>query len=802
MKQDCGPLRELASNLKLSVAIGLWAVIGLAGAVFRWSPRVIHEVATRFKGPHSSYYLWNSQFLALHVFSDSVIFLSYLAITVSLGLLLYRLRREVAFAWIFVILAIFMLSCGFAYAMDVVVLWRPLYWLAGDTKLITALASLTTALSLPFLFPDVKRLLSSAKASRQNASRFLAMVNGGNDAFYLLESVRNAAGDILDFRFTFLNVKGEQLIFGAPGSVQGQLLCRRHPVIRSDGFFEQLARVVETGESLDLRTQIADPTIKASWLHLLVIKVDDGIALTARNISTQKKRELALAETNAQFQSLVEGVRDHALFTIDGEGIVTTWNLGAERLLGYSKSEIVGQHFSCFLTKEERNLDLAGGLLPLVLVEGLATDEGWRVTADGDRFFAHVDITHFLVDQEIHRDFAVMVQDVTARRVNEIAHQQLKQERVLLHDTFLSHISHELRTPLTATYFFTTNVLDGLLGDLTPEQHEHLSLAMHNLNQLKDMVGDLLDVTSAETHKLRLVPQRLSPGALIGDVLATCRPDAVSAGVGLTSVIHPDLCFVWADPVRARQILTNIIDNAVRFTPPNGKVSVACDGLVEENNFVRFSVTDSGCGISPANLEIIFDRLVQIDNGIVSSRAGLGLGLFITRELVQQHGGRIWVESQAGLGSAFFFTLPAFSPAKLFAPVLAELDAGATLTLVTVEVASIHDGVAPDVLLEVRNVLNRLVRNGQHFLSPSMCGRDKEETFFILSYASPEGTATLTRSLDQELKKFSKSGIMPLIHASILPLHPGYRREQQATEIVAEIDRAVQLSMQKRVQVQ
>jgi PAS domain S-box-containing protein len=609
--------------------------------------------------PHGSYNSRDPRLLTLHVLSDSVIFLSCLAIAVSLTASLYKLRRAIAFAWIFIVLAVFILSCGFAHAIDAVALWRPLYWLSDDVRIIAAVASLTTAVTLPFLFPDVKRLLELAKSSWLNASRFLAMVDGGNDAFYLLESVRDTAGDIVDFRFTFLNAKGEQLISGTDGNVEGQLLCERHPVMSSGNFFDQFKRVVETGERLDLRTPMDEAAIKASWLHFLVIKVGDGIAITARNISTQKKRELVLAETNAQFQSLVEGVKDHALFTIDATGVVIGWNLGAERLLGYPKVDILGRNFSCFLTPEEGGVDLTEGPLQQVLQDGLWEDEGWRVAADGTRFFAHMKITPLLVDQDTPSEFAVMVQDITARRNIAVQQEELRREGVLLHETFLSHISHELRTPLTATYFFTTNVLDGLHGDLKPEQHEHLSLALDNLNQLKDMVSDLLDVTSVDTYGLRVVAQRVSAGKLMGEVLATCRPDATAADVTLTSIVNPGLRFLWADPVRVRQILINLIDNALRCTPPHGAVKVGCAVLAQDINFLCFSVTDTGCGIDPVNLEVIFDRLVQIDNGIESSRAGLGLGLFIARELVEQHGGRIWAESNIGQGSTFFFTLPA-----------------------------------------------------------------------------------------------------------------------------------------------
>jgi PAS domain S-box-containing protein len=800
MRKDSGPFRKLASNPKLCIAVGLWALIGLAGAICKWWPYAFNRATPYMARPHSFYYPWDPQLLTLHVFSDSVIFLSYLAIAGSLAWLLYRLRREIAFTWFFIAFAVLILSSGFAHALDVVVLWSRFYWLSGDIKLLTAIASLATAVILPFLFPDVRKLLNSARSSRVNASRFLAMIDGGNDAFYLLESVRNAAGDIVDFRFIFLNAKGEQLISGTNGSVQGQLLCERHPVMKSQGFFEQFRRVVETGERLDLRTQIEEVDIHASWLHLLVIKVDDGIAITARNLTTQKKREIELAETNARFQSLVEAVREYALFTIDATGRVTSWNLGAERLLGYSEAEILGRNFSCFLTPEELDSGLTERLLQKVLGFGRAEDEGWRVSADGLRFFASVIITPFLLDLDAPCDFAVMVQDITSRRNNAIAQEEFRQERVLLHETFLSHVSHELRTPLTAAYFFTTNVLEGLLGDLSPEQHEHLSLALNNLNQLKDMVSDLLEITSVETYKLRVVPQRVSPARLIGEVLATCHPDAVVADIRLASKIASDLHFLWADPVRVRQILTNLIDNAVRFTLPQGKVTVGCEVLREDRGFLCFSVTDTGCGISPANLESIFDRMVQIDTDIVSSRAGLGLGLFIARQLVEQHGGKIWAESEMGRGSTFFFTLPLFSMTRLVAPILAKIDGAGTLTLITIEAAVVHSGVAADLLLETRSALELLMEGGRHFLLPSMCGHARQETFFIVSGASDDGIAALTQVVKEELRRLGNNEHMPLVCATAFPLRPGQCREQQVSEMVVEIDQAVQLSMQEKEQ--
>jgi signal transduction histidine kinase len=161
----------------------------------------------------------------------------------------------------------------------------------------------------------------------------------------------------------------------------------------------------------------------------------------------------------------------------------------------------------------------------------------------------------------------------------------VRAERIRLRDHFLSHVSHELRTPLTAAYFFVTNVQEGLFGDLSSEQLEHLSLGVDNLNQLKDMVCDLLDLTRTETHKLSVVPQCVQPVTLAREVFNTGRRDAVIANVHLTSFFLSDLPYLWADPVRVRQILINLTDNAMKFTPPDGTVSIACTAYAQDDRF-------------------------------------------------------------------------------------------------------------------------------------------------------------------------------------------------------------------------
>jgi PAS domain S-box-containing protein len=383
--------------------------------------------------------------------------------------------------------------------------------------------------------------------------------------------------------------------------------------------------------------------------------------------------EATLAETNGRFRLLVEAVSDYALFTMDPAGHVTSWNSGAERMLGYDEAQILGQDFSRIFTPgdtqnrvPERHLNKAVNL-------GLSEEEGWRVTATQKRFWARVNITPIVTDAGSAGGFAVIVQDVTEGRKGAIVLEEARQERARLHDHFLSHVSHELRTPLTAIYFFTTNVLDGILGDVNAEQREQLTLALENVDQLKHIVTDLLDITLVDTHRIVVEPEDVSTAKLIAEVISTCGTTAAAKSIALKSDVAPGLPFVWADPTRVRQILTNLIVNGIKFTPEHGTVTVGSRPYAEDQRYLCLWVSDTGSGISPENREVIFDRLAQVTVSERTSRGGLGLGLFISSELVARHGGRIWVESELGHGSTFYFTLPV-APAHVAvtAPILKE----------------------------------------------------------------------------------------------------------------------------------
>src|SRR5579864_3571248 len=182
------------------------------------------------------------------------------------------------------------------------------------------------------------------------------------------------------------------------------------------------------------------------------------------------------------------------------------------------------------------------------------------------------------------------------------------------------------------------------------------------------MVRDLLESSRAESGKIRLEPRCVVIGELIRQAVAMMQPLAHEKEVGLEVGVDTRIPFVHGDPGRILEVLINLIENGIKFTPQGGAVTVRACLVPTDPDFVYISVVDTGCGISPDARALVFERLYQDPNAVDNSRKGLGLGLFIAKELVNLHGGRIWVASEPGHGTTFTFTLPLYSLAKLLFP--------------------------------------------------------------------------------------------------------------------------------------
>jgi signal transduction histidine kinase len=354
-------------------------------------------------------------------------------------------------------------------------------------------------------------------------------------------------------------------------------------------------------------------------------------------------------------------------------------------------------------------------------------------------------------------------------------------------DEFFSHVSHELRSPLTAIRQFVTILLDRLAGELNPEQHQYLEIVLRNVKQLQLMIDDLFEVTGMEAGQLRIEQQSTSASDAIVYAVNTLQEAATAKGITLSTDVGHGLPSVYADPARVRQILIILVDNAIKFTPANGTVTVQARILEEDPNRLLLEVSDSGCGISPDMTERIFERLFQASD-LAAGRKGLGLGLYICKDLVTRQGGQIWAKSAPGRGSVFSVTLPIFSLSNLIAPALRR--DGHTedpITLVVTEIGSrigwLSEEIRAEISAPVRDLLRRSLYSDLDVLLPKTGFAGAAELFFIVAITDGLGGEAIAKRIRKQLdscEPIKQAGL--ILSTSYQSLEPIERKASESTE--------------------
>ncbi len=228
---------------------------------------------------------------------------------------------------------------------------------------------------------------------------------------------------------------------------------------------------------------------------------------------------------------------------------------------------------------------------------------------------------------------------------------------------FYQTVSHELKTPLTSMKEFVSIILDGIAGPISDEQREYLELVHESCLQMANDVNDLLDVTRLETGKYRIDLSPTDPTDLLSNVYRQMQVLARDKSIDLSLKTPQKLPEIPMDQRRIEQVLTNLLSNAIKFTNKQGKIEISA--CAQQDESVEISVSDTGCGIDPDDLKHIFERLYQVSSesgfeSMASSKSGLGLGLTISKELINLHGGELRAESEVGKGSRFIVSLPAY----------------------------------------------------------------------------------------------------------------------------------------------
>ncbi len=332
-----------------------------------------------------------------------------------------------------------------------------------------------------------------------------------------------------------------------------------------------------------------------------------------------------------------------------------------------------------------------------------------------------------------------------------------RKQQLEFKNQFLSHVSHELRTPLTCIHQFTSLLLDGLAGEMKPEQRDHLKTIMKSVSQLTAMVRDLLEASRAESGKIRIEPRCVAIEGLIQQAVEMMQPGAQEKGVGLEVGLDAKIPVVHGDPGRMLEVLINLIENGIKFTPSGGTVTLQACLVQTDPGFVYISVADTGCGISPEAKGLIFERLYQDPNAVDNNRKGLGLGLFIAKELVNLHGGRMWVASDAGSGSTFSFTLPLYSLAKLLFPVIThEGHLRDDIVLVKVALRPLSGAVRSnwkETCWRCLEVLQRCVYLDKDLVLPPMAATGAEETFLVVASTDLERANIMMARIREQVGK-------------------------------------------------
>ncbi|SOE73823.1 PAS/PAC sensor hybrid histidine kinase [Burkholderia sp. OK233] len=478
------------------------------------------------------------------------------------------------------------------------------------------------------------------------------------DYWALVQSIEDYAIFLLDptGRIVSWNAGAQKLKGYAAHEIIGEHFSRFYPaeaVARGWPAYE-LQQAALTGRFEDEGWRVRkDGT--TFWCNVVITAVRNesgvltGFAKITRDLTTQRAFVEALRQSEERFRLLVDNVKDYAIFMLDPDGYVVSWNAGAARIKGYTRDEILGQHFSNFYTREEAAAGKPARELAIARQLGQVEDEGWRVRKDGTTFWANVNITAVYDESNRLRGFAKVTRDLTERREREELARSGERMR-----KFLATLAHELRNPL-APVRNAIGVMQ-LEAGVSPTLARSRDLIDRQVTHLTRLVDDLLDVGRIMSDKVELRLARVDLAEVVARATEAARPftDAREQSVGTRMPVEP--LIVLGDTTRLVQVLQNLLHNASKFSPSGSRIEIF--GRVDHDMAV-LEVRDHGRGIPVRSLDAIFELFAQEKEGQSLGEGGLGIGLTLCKSLVELHGGSIIASSEgAGCGSSFTLSLP------------------------------------------------------------------------------------------------------------------------------------------------
>jgi PAS domain S-box-containing protein len=463
------------------------------------------------------------------------------------------------------------------------------------------------------------------------------------------------------FGFTAAEMIGRSIRVIIPEERQAEedfVLTQVRAGVAVDHFETQ--RCAKDGRLIDISLSVAP--IRDADGHII------GASKIARDISEQKRAGAAALHLAALVRS-----SDDAIASKDLNGIVRSWNPAAERLFGFTAAEMIGQSITKIVPKDRLDEEtyVLGQIRAGHSVEHFETV---RVTKDGGLVDISLTVSPIrdaagciIGASKIARDIrehkrlleerrAAAANEEAARREVLEAQNRRIQEASRLKSEFVANMSHELRTPLNSIVGFSELMADARLGPLS-EQYREFAQVMHTSAQhLLQLINDILDLARVESGKIDFRPQAVDLSGLVKETTAIIGGLAARRRIQVTTNVDPSLGIVHLDPMRLKQVLYNYLSNAIKFTPEGGRVTVRV--RPEQDDRFRLEVEDTGIGINPEEEHRLFIEFQQLDASTAKKYAGSGLGLALTKRLVEAQGGTVGVQSVFGSGSTFFATLP------------------------------------------------------------------------------------------------------------------------------------------------
>jgi two-component system, chemotaxis family, CheB/CheR fusion protein len=365
-----------------------------------------------------------------------------------------------------------------------------------------------------------------------------------------------------------------------------------------------------------------------------------GFLKIMRDLTEHKRSEEALKNSEERLRVSMNSATDYAIISLDTNGYITTWSTGAELIFGFSEDEVKGRHTEIIFTPEDRTAGAPGQEMRTAAIAGRAQDERWHLGKDGSRFYMSGVMTPIISNNSL-TGFVKVARNTTTQKLAE-------QQK----DEFIGIASHELKTPVTSIKSYTELLLDSFEKGDGVKNAELVKKLNTQVDRLIDLIYALLDTTRISEGRLALNLQDVDLNALVEEHVANVR-----FARGAHSIIFKKgrIRTVYADPERIGQVVSNLLNNAIKYSPEGGDIVVSSQ---EVDGGVKISVADNGIGIDEASRAKIFERFFRVQDTRVKGLTGMGLGLYISAGIVQRHGGSIGMEDKPEKGSIFYFIIP------------------------------------------------------------------------------------------------------------------------------------------------